>query len=498
VLTYRQVRDAQTDAWFASAAGWRRLATQLSARAETIERIQVRLAADWHGPAGEAAVATLTGLWDALLAARLPLLAADQILAAFASTVQRAQRRLATLAAAPGSRLVTVDEAGGVEVNRGGDKPDDGDLAAAQRTADGIAAVLAEVSAADASAAAGLRLASTGFDGAATPGPPACPPPTGTGPAQVRRWWDSLGAGEQAWLLVHRPDVIGRLDGVPVAARDTANRLVLDRLLLSPVDSSARRGLTALAQRLTRVDDQRAYLLAVDPAGDGRAVVAIGNPDAATNVVTYVPGAGSALSNIDKLLGRTDRLAAAAPGAAAVLWLGYDAPDGVDAGAPGAAHRGAGALDSFEDGLRVTHDGPRGHLTVLGHSYGSLVVGTAAHEHHLDVDDMVFVGSPGVGVDQAGQLGLPAGHVWASTARNDPVQLTGLADRRPEWFDSDPFEDLWYGTNPSRPEFGGRVFHSDPGSWRHPAVAHDAYFDNGSASLDAIAAIVNGDYAAVR
>jgi Alpha/beta hydrolase len=491
VLTYPEVRAAQPAIWLANAASLRRLACRLSVYADTVERVRRRVARDWHGPAAAAALALLAGLRDALLATRLPLLAADQVLAGLATVVQLAQQRLAVLASA-GSGLITIDDRGGVELDRTGDKPDPGDTVAAQRTTAAIGAVLAQVSAADERAARQLRLASTDLDAARTPGPPACPPAVGTPPAAVQRWWNSLGAGERAWLLVHEPEVVGGLDGVPAAARDAANRLLLDRLLSSTMDVNRPGGLVALAARLAREVDQRAYLLSLDPAGDGRAVVAVGDPDAATNVVTYVPGAGAALRNVGMLMDRTDRMATAAPGAAAVLWLGYDAPDGVDAARIGAARRGAGALDRFEDGLRATHLGSPGHLTVLGHSYGSLLVGTAAHDHHLDVDDLVFVGSPGVGVNAATQLGVPVEHVWSSTARSDPIQLTGLADRRPEWFDRDPLHDLWYGMNPSRPEFGGRIFGSDPGSWRHPFATHDGYFDG--ASLAVIGAIVIGEY----
>ncbi|MEK8109345.1 alpha/beta hydrolase [Micromonospora sp. M12] len=46
---------------------------------------------------------------------------------------------------------------------------------------------------------------------------------------------------------------------------------------------------------------------------------------------------------------------------------------------------------------------------MLGHSYGSLVVGVAAREHGLAADALVFVGSPGVGVSHAAELGVPSG-----------------------------------------------------------------------------------------
>jgi pimeloyl-ACP methyl ester carboxylesterase len=80
------------------------------------------------------------------------------------------------------------------------------------------------------------------------------------------------------------------------------------------------------------------------------------------------------------------------------MWLDYDAPDFVDEGAGrGRAEAAVAGLRRFQDGLRATHDGDPAHLTVLGHSYGSLVVGTAAQAPGPIADDVVFVGSPGVG-----------------------------------------------------------------------------------------------------
>jgi pimeloyl-ACP methyl ester carboxylesterase len=186
-----------------------------------------------------------------------------------------------------------------------------------------------------------------------------------------------------------------------------------------------------------------------------------------------------------------------------VLWLGYDAPDGLDAALPHVAHRTEAALDSFADGLRATHVGERSHNTVLGHSYGSLVAGVTARDRGLDADELVFVGSPGVGVDRAAHLhGVPSGHVWASAAANDPVQrfapglgqfahdaLTNL--RRPftAYFgDAVPDVLLWHGRNPAVEGFGSRVFAADP------TGAHSGYWQG--LALDGIARITLGAYPA--
>ncbi|MFD8492808.1 alpha/beta hydrolase [Amycolatopsis sp. NPDC059657] len=54
------------------------------------------------------------------------------------------------------------------------------------------------------------------------------------------------------------------------------------------------------------------------------------------------------------------------------------------------------------------NQGDPSHNTTVGHSYGTTVIGHAARDEHLAVDDIVFVASPGVGVNHASELGLPA------------------------------------------------------------------------------------------
>ena len=84
---------------------------------------------------------------------------------------------------------------------------------------------------------------------------------------------------------------------------------------------------------------------------------------------------------------------------AVAAWIGYDAPGdlGGVVGEDLAHRKGGGLLADDVDGLRAGRDGPPAHVTVVGHSYGSTTVGHAAHDHHLAVDDIVLVGSPGVG-----------------------------------------------------------------------------------------------------
>jgi hypothetical protein len=57
---------------------------------------------------------------------------------------------------------------------------------------------------------------------------------------------------------------------------------------------------------------QRPYVLRIDDAGAGRAIVAMGNPDTAQHVAPYVPGTGSELSKIGGDMDRADRMVDAA------------------------------------------------------------------------------------------------------------------------------------------------------------------------------------------
>ena len=346
-------------------------------------------------------------------------------------------------------------------------------------------------------------------------------PSCGASPAEVRRWWAGLDPGERLWLLATEPAWLAPLDGIPAADRDAANRLLLDERR-AEVDRAlaaagrgererlraVRRGLDALADRLAGDEGERAYLLRLDPSEEGRVVLALGDPDRADNVVTHVPGMTADLASFGGELTRAERVAGRAtelgPAAAtsAVLWLDYDAPDFVDEAASARqAEAGAPALRHFQEGLRATHDGPTARQTVIGHSYGSLVVGKAAAVAGLPADNVVFVGSPGVGVDSAARLAVPPGHVWSTTSSSDIIQYAAVAPSSlirdvqlagplpvvgPLLAFGHPERDLWFGHNPSDPSFGAHLFPSDP------HAGHLGYWDKGSPSLDALAAITLG------
>ena len=107
--------------------------------------------------------------------------------------------------------------------------------------------------------------------------------------------------------------------------------------------------------------------------------------------------------------------------------MNYNAPASV----PGAFLRprrrsdGGPVLDNFQQGLYATHDPSDPlHTTVIGHSYGTTVVGEATQAPGgLRADDVVLAASPGINVDNAAAMHVPDGtsHVWATRDDNDPI-----------------------------------------------------------------------------
>ncbi len=517
-VTYARLRVTDPARWRSAALHWRRLAATAGRWAAEVGEHLTRLRAAWSGTAATAAADRLLRLRRGVDVFRLTCWEADQALSEFAAALARARVLLDRAVATARRAGLVIDDRGTVRPPATPPIPGAplrsayhaaAGRAAADEAAGHLASALTVAAQAD-SAAAG-RLAA--LSDAHVPAPPeAALPPPGASPAEVRGWWEGLTPAQRRWLAATRPAWLGPLDGVPAAYRDLANRLLLEerRAELEAAGGGDRRlaGLDSLADRLADPAGPRAYLLGLDLAGEGRTVVALGDPDRAANVLTHVPGMTADLASVGGELTRAERVAVRAsdvdPAAAtsAVLWLGYDAPDFVDeAAGRGRADAGAPALRRFQDGLRATHEGDAGRLTVLGHSYGSLVVGAAARSAGLAADDVIFLGSPGVGVDSAAQLGMPPGRVWSSTSLSDVIQYVPVA---PDGLIKDlalsaalpvagpvaafgrPEDELWHGRNPSDPAFGARVFATQADA------GHLGYWEPGRPALDALAAITLG------
>ncbi|CDO88100.1 hypothetical protein AWC29_01875 [Mycobacterium triplex] len=255
----------------------------------------------------------------------------------------------------------------------------------------------------------------------------------------------------------------------------------------------SRDGYQAVQTALNRNDGVRRYLGLIDNQGHG--AVAIGNPDYAKRNAILVPGTGQDLAAFEgsdlKSLAMYNSAMAADPGlrpgdVAVTTWMGYDRPmDLFEAAWPDRARAGAGAMDAFESGQRASHVGAPSVDTVIGHSYGSTLVGAAASGgHHLDADNVIAVGSPGMLVEHAGDLSLdPGANVYAMRARNDIIELV---------------TDMTLGHDPAADDFGAtRLFaaagpSSDPLGLTPSVAAHSSYWSEGNPALLNLGAVIAG------
>ena len=240
-----------------------------------------------------------------------------------------------------------------------------------------------------------------------------------------------------------------------------------------------------------------AHLLAYDPdafGGDGKVVVAAGDPAMADDVAVLVPGLGS---DADSAVVHTRRaldlhLAARredpGEGNAVLAWVGYDAPDGVGVLSERMARAGGALLAEGIDDLRDDRAQDPAHLTVVGHSYGATTVSLAATgPQGLRADDVVLSGSPGAGdAGSAADLGTRPGHVWVLRDSHDPVAALGAAG--PLGLGEDPALDSWGGTRM-------RAESADRGAWGGwPRADHASYFTPGGEGLTNLARVVAGHH----
>ncbi|MDI3422143.1 alpha/beta hydrolase [Streptomyces luteolus] len=305
-------------------------------------------------------------------------------------------------------------------------------------------------------------------------------------PKAAAEWWKGLDADQQREYATLYPGRIGAADGLPSDVRDDANRLSMEQELNAlqrgdayavPGNDDRLHNLQTLKAELDKRDgapeSKQLYLLNHDAGGDGKAVIAMGNPDTADNVAVQVPGTSTTMDSTGGQLTRIGKLQDAAENAdssastSTVYWLGYDAPEAplmeaanTDVAGPGRAEDGAQPLRDFTHGLRASHEGERANLTVMGHSYGSTTVGAAASGGEgLDADNIAVVGSPGMTVDRAGQLNTD--NVYFGQAPDDGI---GWA------------QGLSLGRGPTHPDWGGTRFETD-------TSGHSGYWDDGSQSL---------------
>lgn len=334
-------------------------------------------------------------------------------------------------------------------------------------------------------------------------------PQQGSTPAEVAHWWAGLPPHLRDRLLEQQPAILGGLAGLPAEARDEANRRQLATLLtrlrarrervlatVPPVPmqlarAAALRSMLAVAEGVERTlaglagRRPQARLLTLDLAGTGRVAIALGDVDRARHVAVLVPGMGEdATRGVSGIVDRAGHLITEATrqsdeSTAVVAWIGYAAPGWAQVPFAARARSGGRLLAADLAALDAARVEDPPHVTLIGHSYGSTVVGAAMQSGPRRADDLVLVGSPGVLAHDVSRLGMPGRRVWVEEAALDLVADLGA-----------------FGTDPGDRGFGATRMRADPAPGVSPAEqlrrAHSRYFDPGSESLRNIARVVVG------
>lgn len=277
----------------------------------------------------------------------------------------------------------------------------------------------------------------------------------------LNQWAEGLDPSDRSVLAIVDAERVGNLDGMHNRVRYAANRVNLDRGIAEEEAQLAEHWdpppnsdhpqyaeysrLTKRIEMLERlqegesevdpttqqlVDVPSQVLLFEGPTydgstvtDDGRLAVVMGDLDTATQVGTVVPGITNRIDNFGATIDKARNTHDLVPDSATIAWLGYDTPEFSDATSTADAEAGGRALSDFVAGLVRRSDS---ELTVMAHSYGTLVTSVAL-QGGMRPDRVVLFGSPGLGehVRSTADLGLPPGFpIYALRAPGDPVSIT--------------------------------------------------------------------------
>ncbi|MFC8078815.1 alpha/beta hydrolase [Streptomyces sp. NPDC057307] len=320
-------------------------------------------------------------------------------------------------------------------------------------------------------------------------------PDPGSSPGRLAAFFDSLGAAQRVRLADSYPLVVGNLNGAPLTLRYRANRLAVlqardaerERTDDDRLSAEGRHQATRRLHRFQSLAGAGRQLLAFDPTGNGRAAEVFGDLGGAERVSVVVPGVDTNLLTFERTerhytapVGMAESLygaeRAAAPGTrtAVIAWADYTAPSGIgmDAAIGKLASDGAVRLNALTAALPGDS-----RVSLICHSYGSVVCGIAARRLPARVTDVAVAGSPGMRVESVGQLNTHA-RVWAMRDQDDWIQILPYLD----------VGGLGHGADPVTPDFGARVLSA------RGAVGHGGYFEPGTESLENFADIGVGSY----
>ena len=288
---------------------------------------------------------------------------------------------------------------------------------------------------------------------------------------EVAVWWKALSAAEKQDLIAHHPEMIGNLNGVDMASRDQANRILLRRKI-SQTDAEVRTlraklkeqndpnasgkhtesyaspkslewakkrlaDLKAVQETLEENDKKRqkdpkiarrGLVYMDDSKKDDRVKVAIstGDVDRAKHVSTILPGMNNVPSedindhvkNAELVHKHAaDNAHISQDQVATIAWM-YDTPQGGQVMSSKYATKASHEIGSALEGMhafRHTNGIERAHTSLLGHSYGSTTAGKVAKMIRKGVlDNLVMYGSPGSGVKDAREYNLDRGRAYVS------------------------------------------------------------------------------------
>lgn len=272
---------------------------------------------------------------------------------------------------------------------------------------------------------------------------------------EVRRWSSTRDDATLGMLALVEPDLVGNLEGFPYRSRYVANhmrvRTALEvekkhladmRRITSPHGEwpEERHAAARIRTLKTMLAESEQILVfepaRYDPSGllldyEGTIAVVKGDLDEADYVATVAPGITNNLENFGNIVTRAANVQNKDADVATIAWTGYDTP-GLDPSMASEhkAEVGAERLKDFIEGLVLD---PKVELSIVAHSYGTLTTAKALQKG-LDVDRVIFMGSPGLGdgVKTAADLKAPEHtRFYALDAPGDAVTETAGHGRNP-------------------------------------------------------------------
>ncbi|MBM7367336.1 alpha/beta hydrolase [Gordonia hydrophobica] len=260
---------------------------------------------------------------------------------------------------------------------------------------------------------------------------------------EVARYWESLNAAERATLVNRVPELIGNLNGVDFTDRIQANRLSIQAALAKELAAGRSRSDKAehLRSLLAPASDPlrpgttvpRTFLGFHD-VGNGRFIELVGDVTVdSPGLAVLVPGTGTGLHNADDYRRRAANIAKAG-GSPVIVYADGEFPQSIvekdftplvgTAVDPTAARTIAPDLVGFTAAVerQMTASGRPTPITVIGHSYGGAIVGTA-EQLGLRADRVVYASASGTGVgDGPWHNPNPVVERYSLTPPGDPIQ----------------------------------------------------------------------------